>query len=288
MNNKSLIVGVLGPKGSYTEQAALEYFGECSIKDDYLSPENVIEAVSKLVIDYGVVPVENSIQGGVSSVFDTLLINRVNIIGQLIVPIHHVLACHPKARKFSRIISHQQALNQCKNYLRMEYPYCVLEPAASTSHAAQKVIKEGFTDALVVCSEHAAKVYGLKILASDISTTNNNETRFFIIGNCMTEPTGDDLTSLVFGLKDRPGVLFDTLKVFKDHGVNLTRIGSRPTKKKLGDYLFFIDFEGHKKDKVVGKVIEALEQCTTFIKILGSYPRLIKKFNSQDQVGVKQ
>jgi chorismate mutase/prephenate dehydratase len=272
MNKQLLVVGVLGPRGSYTEQAALRYFGKCNIKDDYLSPQGVIESVSKLLIDYGVVPVENSIQGGVSNTIDALVRCRVNIVGEVVIPIHHVLACHPGAGKFKRVVSHEQALNQCRDYLRAEYPNCVLEPAASTSHAASNAGE----DSLIVCGEHAAKTYGLKVIARSISTTNNNVTRFFVIGNEEAVPTGNDKTTLVFGLKDRPGALFDSLKVFKDEGINLTRIESRPTKKRLGDYLFIIDLEGHRGDEVVRQALESLIDSTTFIKVLGSYPKNFK------------
>lgn len=276
MNEQSLLVGILGPRGSYTEQAALEYFGDCSIKDDYLSPQAVIEDVAKLVLDFGVVPVENSIQGGVASTFDALVSNRVNVIGEAVIPIKHVLACHPRAQKFSRVLSHEQALNQCRDFLRAEHPDCVLEPAASTSHAARKVVGDELLDALVVCSEHAVDVYGLKVLARNIASVSNNETRFFVIGNIDTESTGDDKTTIVFGLKDKPGALYDSLYVFKDAGINLTRIESRPTKKKLGDYLFLADFEGHVKDKIVKQALSGLSESTAFLKVLGSYP---KKFN---------
>ncbi len=271
--NKKLLVGVLGPKGSYTEQAALKYFKTCLIKDDYLNPLEVVEDVSKLVLDYGVVPVENSIQGGVKNTVDALIKYRVSVVGEVVMPIHHVLAAHPEAGKYKRLLSHEQALNQCRNYLRAEYPECVLEPSASTSHAAKRVGEKGLKDALVVCGEHAARTYGLKIIAENIAITNKNETRFFIIGNKSSGPTSSDKTSLVFGLKDKPGALFDALKVFKDYNINLTRIESRPTKKKLGDYLFIIDFEGHKNNKKVKKVLSELEKSTTFMKILGSYPK---------------
>ncbi len=271
MDQKSLTVGVLGPKGSYTEQAALCYFKDCAIIDNYLSPQDIIEDVSRLVIDYGVVPVENSIQGGVASTIDALIKYRVNIVGEIVLPINHVLAAHPKAEFFRRVLSHEQALNQCKDYLKAEYPHCALEPTASTSLAAKIVSEKEIADALVICSEHAAKTYKLKIIAKHIASTNNNETRFFVIGNSTAKPTVHDKTSIVFGLIDRPGALYDALGVFKKYEINLTRIESRPTKKKLGDYLFIIDFEGHKDNEIIKKALEELSSATTFIKILGSY-----------------
>ena len=177
MNKQSLLVGVLGPKGSYTEQAALKYFDECDVKDNYLSPQDIIEDVSKLVIHYGVVPVENSIQGGVRSTIDALVKYDVNIVGELIIPIHHVLAANSGATNFKRVLSHEQALSQCRDYLRAEYPNCLFEPSASTSHAAKVVSEKGLADALVICGEHAAKTYGLEVIARGISISNNNSTK---------------------------------------------------------------------------------------------------------------
>lgn len=264
-------VGVLGPKGSYTEQAALEYFKDCEMKDDFITPESVIEAVVNLNVDYGVVPVENSIHGSVGSVFDSLIINRVVIIGELVLPINHVLAKHPEGEEFKQVLSHEQALAQCSNFLRKNHPKCVMKTSASTSRAAQEVMKKGLINSLVVCSEHAAKVYGLDIIQNNISKRNNNKTRFLIIGNNSTNPTGDDKTSIVFGLKDEPGALYNALSVFKKAGINLTKIESRPTKKRIGDYLFIVDFEGHVEDSGVNKALNELKNSVSFMKVLGSY-----------------
>lgn len=283
--NKKVLVGVLGPNGSYSEEAALKLFSGCDLRVDYLTTQSVIEDVSRLNLDYGVVPVENSIQGVVSSTLDSLLTSRVGVLGEVILPIHHVIASLPNAKRFNRVISHEQALSQCCEYLHTEYPKCVLEPVASTSHAAKKVSGESILDALVICSAYSVRTYGLKVVSSDIS--NGNETRFLVIGNELTMSSGDDKTMIAFGLSDKPGALYDSLKVFKDYGINLSRIESRPTKKKLGEYLFYVDFNGHMLDGCVIKALSELSGFTSFVKVLGSYPKnLNKSFNLGDINGL--
>ncbi|HLE06448.1 MAG TPA: prephenate dehydratase domain-containing protein, partial [Candidatus Nanoarchaeia archaeon] len=173
----------------------------------------------------------------------------------------------------------------CSEFLRTEYPKCVLEPVASTSYAANKVSSESLLDSLVVCSEFAAKTYGLKVVSSNLSSFN--ETRFLIVGNELTMPTGFDKSMIAFGLIDKPGALYDSLKVFKDYDINLSRIESRPTKKKLGDYLFYVDFTGHVLDELVIKALNELKALTSFVKVLGSYPKnLNKSFNLGDINGL--
>lgn len=283
MNNNSVTVGVLGPEGSYSQEAAMQYFGKCIVNSEYLSPQAVIRDVSLSGINYGVVPVENSIQGGVYSTLDALLASDVRIAGEVVLPVSHVLACHADAIAFRRVLSHEQALEQCRDYLNAEYPGCVLEQTASTSHAAM-IAGEGLLDALVVCSRYAAGLYGLRVIAEDIASSNNNETRFLVVGNGLTEPTGNDKTSIVISLVDKPGALYQALGVFYKHGINLTWVLSRPTKKKLGEYVFPVDFEGHVDDMVVKSALRELKEYATDIRVLGSYPKSIKKTSCSDGV----
>jgi prephenate dehydratase len=207
----------------------------------------------------------------VTSTLDSLVESKIKIVGEILLPISHVLATD-LSEKITTIISHPQALSQCRSYINQNYPMAEVLEAASTD-AALKVAGGIYENAAAITSKRAAMKYQLKILDENIQDAENNITRFVIVGKELTKPTGNDKTSIVYGIINRPGILFETLRPFAERNIDLTKIESRPSKKKFGDYIFFLDFAGHIEDKKFNDALEQLKGLTSFLYILGSYPR---------------
>jgi prephenate dehydratase len=234
--------------------------------------EAVISSVANNICEFGVIPIENSLQGSVTSTLDSLVESKIKIVGEILLPISHVLATD-LSEKITTIISHPQALSQCKSYINQNYPMAEVLEAASTTDAALKIAGGIYENAAAITSKRAAMKYQLKILDENIQDSENNVTRFVIVGKELMKPTGNDKTSIVYGIINRPGVLFETLRPFAERNIDLTKIESRPSKKKFGDYIFFLDFAGHIEDKKFSNALEELKDLTSFLYILGSYPR---------------
>ena len=265
-------IGALGPEGTYSEKAALLWIkGRPEASIVYFNDfEGVLEAAAAGRLEAGIVPVENSLEGAVTTVMDLLLRLDVVIVGEVNVPIRHCLVGQGGDVKV--ILSHPQALAQCRQYLREHYPEAEIRTTGSTSHAAR--LAQEFPEMAAVAGADTALKYGLQILAREIQDASDNVTRFIVAARKMALATGRDKTSLVIYLdKDRPGALFSILEEFARHSINLTRIESRPSRKGLGDYYFYIDLEGHLDDKVVKKAIAAIKEKAAMIRVLGSYPR---------------
>jgi chorismate mutase/prephenate dehydratase len=237
----------------------------------------VVSAVAQNIGEFGVVPIENSLQGSVTSTLDSLVNENIRIVGEILLTISHVLATDPSYEKITSIISHPQALSQCKLYINKHYPKAELLEAASTTDAVLKVAGGIYENAAAITSKRAAGKYQLKILDENIQDAENNITRFVILGKEIAKPTGDDKTSIAYGIINRPGILFETLRPFAVRKIDLTKIESRPAsvvgKQKFGDYIFFLDFAGHIEDKKFSDALEELKELTSFLYILGSYPR---------------
>lgn len=262
-------IGYLGPAGSYAEMAASSINGELI---PFNSIMEVMEAVNLKNVDMGVVPIENSIEGPVGVTLDLLAHDyNLKIRGEIILPISHNLLLNDGSsiEEIETVYSHAQALSQCRKFIENMNAQPVATP--STSGAAE--IVKGKKNTAAIGTKRAADLYDLKIAAKDIQDYKNNLTRFVVIGKEDQEPTGHDKTSIVFSLvEDRPGGLYDALSAFAKCNVNLTKIESRPSKKKLGNYIFFIDFHGHKADKEVKNILNNIKNKTSYVKILGSYP----------------
>jgi prephenate dehydratase len=266
-------IGALGPEGSYSEKAALLWSkGRPEATLVYFNDfEGVLEAVQAGRLEAGIVPVENSLEGAVTVVMDLLLRLDVVIVGEVNVPIRHCLVGRGEGA-VKVILSHPQALAQCRQYLREHYPGAEIRTTGSTSHAAH--LAQEFPEMAAIAGEDTAEKYGLQILAREIQDASDNVTRFIAAARKMAEATGRDKTSLVIYLdRDRPGALFSILEVFARHNINLTRIESRPSRKGLGDYYFYIDLEGHVDDSVVEQAISAIKEKAAMVRVLGSYPR---------------
>jgi chorismate mutase/prephenate dehydratase len=269
---KRITIAYLGPPATFTHLAALKKFGSCV---EYLECSNITEIfneVEKGNADFGVVPIENSIEGAVTHTLDMFIDSELKICSEVYLEIvHYLLSKEKSIQKIRRIYSNPQVFAQCRKWLEKNLPWAELMEVSSTARAAQIVAKEKHS--ACIASRTAKDIYGLNVLASSIEDAPGNVTRFLIIGRSIPEPSGDDKTSIMFSVKDRVGALHDMLVPFKKNEINLTKIESRPSKRKVWDYYFFVDLEGHCKQTRVTKALRELEKVASFLKVLGSYPK---------------
>jgi chorismate mutase/prephenate dehydratase len=221
---------------------------------------------------YGVVPVENSTEGMVSHTLDMFMESDLKINAEVLLEIHHYLLSRTgRVEDIKKVYSHPQPIAQCRDWLAENLPNIPVVDVASTAVAAQ-IVSEDYT-AAAIASELSASMYDLKIVRERIEDQVNNFTRFLVIGKKLTEMSGDDKTSLMFSVKDEVGILYRMLEPFAKRGINLSKIESRPLKKKAWEYIFFLDLMGHIADPVIAEAVQELKQCCQFVKVLGSYPR---------------
>jgi chorismate mutase/prephenate dehydratase len=265
-----LKVAFFGAEATYSHLAAKEKFGSSSELRATASIPEVFQEVSQGRVSFGVVPIENSTEGVVAHTLDCLVESDLQICAEIYLDIHHhLLSKSGKAEDVRRITSHPQALAQCRGWLTAHFPKITVEEVASTAHGAIAAANDGSIAA--ISSALAKEVYNLAAVASNIEDRSNNITRFLVIGNLLTQPSGDDKTSLVFSAKDKPGVLFQMLQPFARSRINLSKIESRPIKNKPWEYLFFLDLMGHRQQPAVKKAMAELEKNCVFLKVLGSY-----------------
>jgi chorismate mutase/prephenate dehydratase len=269
---KPLRIAYLGAEGSNSHSAAIKKFGS---QLDYVgcgSISEVFQRVEHADCDHGIVPIENSVEGAVTPSADLLASSDLQVCAQLTLKIAYTLLAKCPMEKIKKVYSNPQVLAQCRNWLLANLPPERVEEisVASTTDAAKIASKE--KGAAALAPVECARVYGLTVLKSNVQDIAHNSTRFFVIARQDARPTGKDRTSIVFSIKDRVGVLYAMLAPFAKSGINLTRIESRPIKRKAWDYYFFVDLEGHREDKKVKKALEQLEGMCKFLKILGSYP----------------
>ncbi len=263
-------IGFLGPVGTFTEEAAALVGNNLVAFDTILQ---VLDAVEKNEVDVGVVPIENSIEGPVGITLDLLVHDYdLKIKREIIIPVSHNLLINPKTNinNIEFVNSHMQALSQCRNFI--ESLNVVVNATPSTSAAAEMV--KGNNNSAAIGTKRAAEIYGLKIVETDIQDYKNNVTRFVVISKKDHGQTGNDKTSIVFSIvEDKPGGLYEILGLFADNNINLTKIESRPSKEKLGNYLFFVDLEGHRTDELIRYILNIIRSKVGYIKVLGSYPK---------------
>ena len=278
-----LKVGYLGPEGTFSDEASALYKKKIGNAEfiPYSTFHDILIAVDKNKIDEGIVPIENSVEGTIGIVTD-MLVNEVKlqIKQELVIPVNHYLLAKSKVplNKISEVISHPQVIDQCKNYLRKKLPKAKIRFSYSTAEAAKQVattIELSNNKIFAAISNKAsAKLYGLKIVDSKVNDYPDNSTRFVVLAKSDHKKTGNDKTSIVFSiLKDRPGGLHNILAEFAKIKINLTKIESRPTKRTLGGYYFFVDIQGHRIDKDISQALKEVKKKASFFKILGSYPR---------------
>ncbi len=264
-------VAFLGPEGTFSHQAALAAFGSGVKFVPLHRVDDIFGAVEKRNVHHGVVAIENSTGGVVHDVLDRFLMSDVRITSELVLYIRHCLISRLPLDQIRRVFSHPQPFMQCRTWLRAHLPNVTLIEVSSTVEGVRRAAESG--DGAAIGSDLAARLNGMDILAANIQDQSDNFTRFVTLGRKLPEPTGSDKTSLILSIKHQPGSLFDALKPFRDRGVNLSKIESRPSRQRPWEYVFFIDFEGHVAEESVRELLQDLERNTLFVRFLGSYPR---------------
>ncbi|MFC1912892.1 prephenate dehydratase [Chloroflexota bacterium] len=262
-----------GEVGAYSEEAAFQFFGAAILLKPCERLEDVFRAVERDEVQFGVVPAENSLEGSISRVYDLLLDSNLKVCGEIELRVVHCLIGVPQARldSIKKVYSHPQALGQCQTFLR--HLGCELVPTYDTAGSVKMIKEMGAPDKGAVASARAAEIYGMKVFAREIEDNPNNFTRFFILAKHDSPPSGNDKTSIVFSVKHKPGALYQSLQELASRKINLTKIESRPTRQKPWEYNFYLDFEGHRDDKLFQEALENLENTSLFVKVLGSYPK---------------
>jgi chorismate mutase/prephenate dehydratase len=269
---KPLRVGFLGPAATFTHQAAVREFGSSVQFDSFELIRDVFVAVENGWVDFGIVPVENSSGGMVHDTLDAFIdFEKCLVCSEVLLPIHHVLASNYALEDIRRVYSNPQPFIQCQAWLKEHLPHAELVEVASTAKGMKDAKGEQF--AAAIGSEFAAEEYGLRVVARRIEDDAENTTRFLVLSHHDSSPCGDDKTSMMFSVKDKPGALFEILRPFADCKMNLSKIESRPTKKRGWDYAFFLDAETHRSNPMLQEAIERARPYCAYVRVLGSYPR---------------
>ncbi|MDI1450999.1 prephenate dehydratase [Polyangium sp. 6x1] len=268
---KGISVACLGPSGTFSEEAASRHFGEATRPVFCTSIDDVFDVVEARAAPFGVVPVENSLEGAIAHTLDRLVAWPLRISGEVALPIRqHLLRRGGKLEGIFRVYGHAQSLAQCQRFLKNALPAAERVAVSSNAEAARLAARETGTAALA--SKRAAAIHALDILAEGVEDDPTNTTRFLVIGEKSAAPSGHDKTSLVMSAPNRPGVMVALLRPFSRHGVSMTKLESRPSRRGLWDYLFFVDVEGHAEDVALRRALAELEARAGYLKVLGSYP----------------
>jgi prephenate dehydratase len=261
-----------GERGAFSEDAVITFFGDIETIP-CKSFSNVFETVLKDEADFGMVPVENSQAGSINEIYDLLLDYPLNIFGEINMRINHCLVALPgeNLAEIKVVYSHPQAISQCQEFLNKLNVEIV--PGYNTAGSAKRIKEENTKGQAAIASKRAAQIYELVILAADIETNPHNYTKFFIISKKKAKRAAKNKTSLVFSTKNMPGTLYHILGAFASRNINLSKLESRPSKDTPWEYVFYVDFEGHIEDKICQEALAELKGKTSFLKILGSYPR---------------
>jgi chorismate mutase/prephenate dehydratase len=271
-----LKVAFLGPEGTFTQQAVLRHFGHSVRALALPTVDEVFQEVEAGNADFGVVAIENSSEGTITNTLDRFLTSPLHICGEVELRIHHCLVGKMDAlARVLRVCSHGQALAQCRGWLDEHLPDAERVPVASNAEGARRARDEQGSAA--IAGEIAAEVYGLNILVREIEDRADNTTRFLVVGRKLLRSSGADRTTLLltYGDTSSPGALYRLLEPLAKHGINMTRIESRPSRRRKWDYVFFIDIEGHAEDQRVRKALAALKKRASLFRVLGSYPRAV-------------
>lgn len=266
-------VAFQGVLGAFSEDAVHRFFGNEVELVPLPEVNDVFEAVSSGEVDYGVVPVENSLEGSVTQVNDLLLENDLTVVGEVIVRVVHCLIGHPDADldDIKRVYSHPQALAQCRKFL-LKHPEWEKIPAYDTAGSVKLVKERGQKEEAAIASERAAVHYGMKVLAKEIQDSDRNYTRFFVLEKRPSFLEEGNKTSIIFATRNLPGALHYCLGALAERGVNMTRLESRPRKDRSWEYVFFVDLDGHVNDERISAALSDLVRRAAFVKVLGSYP----------------
>ena len=266
-----LTIAYLGPQGTFTEAAALKRFGSAIQEHSCATIDEVFRDVVSGAAHYGVVPVENSSEGAVGRTLDLLMQSKLQICGEVKLPIHQcLLGQDSELSAIKSVYSHPQSFGQCQGWLNTHLPHAARIPAASNAEAARLAAENPHSAA--IAGNQAAAQFGLKVLVENIEDDASNTTRFLVLGNQQVAPSGNDKTSLVMSAANRPGAVHDLLVPLAKHGVSMTKFESRPARSGLWEYVFYLDIEGHQADAKVSAALAELRKVAAFVKVLGSYP----------------
>ena len=269
---KSLTIAYLGPEATFTHQAAIQRFGASLRYTPLKTITDVFTEVSKRRADYGVVPVENSTEGAVTHTLDMFADSDLKIVAQIVLPVQHCLLSKYRHAQIKRLFAHPQSLGQCRAWIQAHLPRAEIIETSSNARSAEMAARE--KNSAAIAGELASEKYDVPVLEFDIQDNVANATRFLVLGRQCTPPSGDDRTSLMFSLADRPGALYHALVPFRRYRINMTKIESRPSKRKAWEYFFFVDCDGHVSDSKVAKTLAMLGEHCSYVKVLGSYPNV--------------
>ncbi len=264
-------VAYLGPRATFTHLACIQKFGESAQYVPVNSIKEVFDEVERGHANFGVVPIENSTEGVVNHTLDMFIDSNLKIYGEVLQEVsHHLLSKASRIEDVIKVYSHPHAIAQCRHWLETNLPRVSMLEVPSTARAAELCVDD--PSAAAIASELAGQLYGLKVLRSRIEDNVNNYTRFLILSQKASDPTGKDKTCVMLSVKDRVGALYDLLRPFASHGLNMTKIESRPSRRKAWEYLFFVDIEGHIQEDRLSKALEEVKGRCLFMKVLGSFP----------------
>lgn len=270
-----LQVAYLGPEGTFSHAAALKHFGQAVKAKSMAAIDEIFREVVAGAVSYGVVPVENSTEGAINHTLDSFLEHDIVICGEVELRIHHHLLVgeNTKTDHITRIYSHAQSLAQCRKWLDAHYPNVERVAVSSNAEAARRV--KGEWNSAAIAGDMAAQLYDLSVHAEKIEDRPDNSTRFLIIGNREVPASGDDKTSVIVSVSNKPGALHELLIPFHENSIDLTRIETRPSRSGKWSYVFFIDFLGHQSEPLVKDVLEKIVSQSSGVKVLGSYPKAV-------------
>jgi len=267
---KSMTIAYLGPEATFTHQAAIQRFGASLRYSPQKTIGDVFTEVSKNRADYGVVPVENSTEGVVTHTLDMFVDSDLKIVAQIVLPVQHCLLGNCRISQIKKLYAHPQSLGQCRGWVQARLPKVEIIETSSNARSAEFAARE--KDSAAIAGMLAAEKYGLPVLETDIQDNAANATRFLVLGRQCSPPTKNDRTSVMFSILDRVGALYRSLAPFRRYRINMTKIESRPSKRKAWEYFFFVDCDGHFHDRKVARALEMLAEHCSYVKVLGSYP----------------
>lgn len=273
MVRSTIRVSFQGERGSYSHEASERYFGEHVAVRPCRTLRDVFHAVEANKVAFGIVPVENSYEGSINETYDLLATTTSRVCGEVQVRVRHCLIAKQGTNlsEIRTVYSHPQALAQCAEYLRAHRLEGV--PSYDTAGSVKLVKEMRSPTVAAIASRRAAQLYAMQIISEGIEDSGTNYTRFLVLGRKIPPRSGDDKTSIIFGVAHKPGSLYRALRALSNRKINLTKIESRPVKDTPWQYNFFVDFQGHTQDRVCHKTLKDLQQRSTFVKVLGSYPR---------------